>query len=348
MKIEIGESLVYSFLRHQKKCLVTQLNWKTSGNWEVPEETSEKISQEFERINQHPDFSNIFRSSLDQTIKQAEIDVLGINGDGDLYAYEVAFHENGLQYGGADQTRDRVIKKLLRGMLTLMRYFPGRRYTIALCSPAVNPATDNTIKEYFEILSRDFAREDIVFKYYANAVFYEEIVKSTLGVISSEADSSELFARSAKLLELSRSRAQIQPHIEAPPPVRQAAFEDDETFAGRVVNINGVEVPLSKPDNKSFQDYVKLVMHLLLDKHLLSHDQLEKLKDREYSRDTFLLQFPLLRDMADGYQDDLGHGRYWSREIFDNQYYVCSQWWRENHPEHMRAIREWLMSLGGE
>jgi len=34
MKIEIGESIVYSWLKHIKKCKIIQLNWKVSINWE--------------------------------------------------------------------------------------------------------------------------------------------------------------------------------------------------------------------------------------------------------------------------------------------------------------------------
>ena len=31
MKIEIGESLCYSYLRHVKRCWLVQSNWKVSG-----------------------------------------------------------------------------------------------------------------------------------------------------------------------------------------------------------------------------------------------------------------------------------------------------------------------------
>ena len=33
MKIEIGESLMYSWLRHNKLCELAQTNWKASENW---------------------------------------------------------------------------------------------------------------------------------------------------------------------------------------------------------------------------------------------------------------------------------------------------------------------------
>jgi len=79
MKIEIGESLVYSYLRHEKNCLITQTNWKPSGNWNIPKEILDNAIYEFDKINKHHSFSEIFNSDLRQTIKQAEIDVLGID-----------------------------------------------------------------------------------------------------------------------------------------------------------------------------------------------------------------------------------------------------------------------------
>ncbi len=35
MKIEVGESLCYSYLRHVKQCPIVQTNWKASENLEV-------------------------------------------------------------------------------------------------------------------------------------------------------------------------------------------------------------------------------------------------------------------------------------------------------------------------
>ena len=53
MKIEIGESLIYSFLRHVKKCLITQTNWKPSGHWYASDEVRAKVEHKFKKINNH-------------------------------------------------------------------------------------------------------------------------------------------------------------------------------------------------------------------------------------------------------------------------------------------------------
>ena len=42
MKIEIGESLTYSYLKHIEGCRIVQTNWKTSGNWVTTEFEKDK------------------------------------------------------------------------------------------------------------------------------------------------------------------------------------------------------------------------------------------------------------------------------------------------------------------
>jgi len=49
MKIEMGESLFYSWLRHVKECQIVQTNWTTSQKWILlHEEELQKIMTETE------------------------------------------------------------------------------------------------------------------------------------------------------------------------------------------------------------------------------------------------------------------------------------------------------------
>ena len=77
MKIEMAESLILSWLKHAKECKVVQLNWKPSDSWNLYNE--QEADNLLTIIEQHfPVFKN---SKPDQLIKQAEIDVLGLNID---------------------------------------------------------------------------------------------------------------------------------------------------------------------------------------------------------------------------------------------------------------------------
>jgi hypothetical protein len=197
MKIEIGESLILSYLKHIKKCVFYQTNWKTSSNWDVETEDTNKAQCIYNTIINHPEFRDIFKkSTLDQLIQQSEIDVLGMDSNNVIYAVDIAFHEAGLNYGDKIETKDRVFKKLLRSYLVLLTYFPNKKYELLFCSPKVNPTTENLIYDYFKILEDNFVDENVVFKYISNEKFNNEILKPTIEKSINDSDTNELFIRS--------------------------------------------------------------------------------------------------------------------------------------------------------
>lgn len=202
MKIEMGESLLRAYFKDVKECLITQTNWKVSENWKADESDSAQLQDIYEKIRSDGNFADAFKTELAQTLRQAEVDVIGIDADGKLYLAEVAFHEAGLNYGSKTETKDRVIKKLLRAWLAAMKFFPGHRYEIIFASPKVNPATDEIIREYFDILSERFESPDAHFAYYANDSFRDEILLPTYEKSRAESDTSDLFIRSVRLLDL--------------------------------------------------------------------------------------------------------------------------------------------------
>ena len=110
MKIEMGESLMISWLRHKQQCRNVQLNWKASPKWDL--KNKDEAVTLFEKMNK--EFC-VFEGKFDQTIKQAEIDVLGIAYEDTAlkyYAVDIAYHEQGLQYGTKDENSKRISKKI--------------------------------------------------------------------------------------------------------------------------------------------------------------------------------------------------------------------------------------------
>jgi hypothetical protein len=105
VKIEIGESLLRSWLRHVKGCQLAELNWKPSSSWEKHEDLQSLMEQArafFLNSLNIDIFKKITVAS--QLIKQAEIDVLGVKLGMDgriqaIYGIDVAYHEAGLNYG---------------------------------------------------------------------------------------------------------------------------------------------------------------------------------------------------------------------------------------------------------
>ena len=203
MKIEIGESLALSYLKHVKKCVIYQTNWKASNRWSITDEENLKVI--FEAVRKSEEFRDISKKSeFDQFLRQAEIDALGIDQAGKVYAIDIAFHEQGLSYGSTDkENAARVTKKLVRSYLAMRGYFPGRECEIIFASPKVGPTRDIAIDKAVENLChilQDVNREK--FKYITNDAFRDDILKETLRVTKDDADTNELFLRSYKLLRL--------------------------------------------------------------------------------------------------------------------------------------------------
>lgn len=192
-----------SYLKHVKNCVVYQTNWKSSSRWKKCNE--EKLATIFEKISGAETFRGILKKSkLDQFLKQAEIDAIGIDQTGKIYAIDIAYHEEGLRYGSTDEeAAARVTKKLVRSYLAMRGYFPGREYEIIFASPKVGPTRDIVIDKAVESLCRrlgDVNREK--FKYITNDAFRDDILRETLRVTKDDADTNELFLRSYKLLRL--------------------------------------------------------------------------------------------------------------------------------------------------
>ena len=203
MKIEIGESLMLSYFKHIKKCILYQTNWKSSTNWNINENSYDKVSLVYNKIIKHLEFSEIFKQSkLDQLIKQSEIDVIGWDGNDKIYVADIAFHEAGLRYGSNIESKNKIFKKLLRSYLILLAYFPNKEYELIFASPKVNPATEGIINGYFKILNENFSEENVTFKYISNDSFQEEIVIPTIEKTKTDADTNELFLRAIKLSNL--------------------------------------------------------------------------------------------------------------------------------------------------
>jgi hypothetical protein len=202
MKIEIGESLMLSYLKHVKKCIFYQTNWKVSSNWSVNQNTFDKVLSTYTSIIKNPEFSDIFKSELNQLIKQSEIDVIGIDSNNKIYTADIAFHENGLNYGSKIETKNRVFKKLFRSYLTLLAYFPDRKYELIFASPKVHNATEQIILDYFTVLNTNFSNENVTFKYVSNEKFRDEIIVPTIDKTKEDSDTNELFIRAIKLSNL--------------------------------------------------------------------------------------------------------------------------------------------------
>ena len=327
MKIEIGESLACSYLRHVERCWLVQANWKAPEHWgrRLTDAELEALFEEMKSLFD-PD-GVVFKKTKNaaQFLKQGEIDVVGVDQQGGVHAMEVAFHEAGLNYGSKAETVNRVLKKMLRTLLILRACHPPQTpLYIYFLSPKVNPAVQRPLEEKFAALRQEYPH--IGWSLLTNADFAESVVKPTLENASDVADSSELFLRSAKLLETAGYRL-------APP-------------GSPIPTPRDTPGPAPGPD-VGVQPLVKSLMQTLLvaDPALLSEAEKRDLQDNEYCKSSLGLQignFALIRRIEEGRIIN-GHGRYWADRY--GGFYVCSQWWKQHHHANAQSLLAWVEDL---
>ena len=334
MKIEIGESLGCSYLRHVKQCWLVQANWKTSEHW-TRHKTLADLEAMFLDIKQKFDKDgDVFKQTNDaaQFLKQGEIDIVGMDQKGGIHAMEIAFHEAGLNYGGG--VDGRVLKKLLRTLMILRAYHPSSSIvSIYFVSPKVNPGVQKPLESMFGTLRAEYP--DVAWHLLTNANFTERMLKPTLQMSSTVADTSELFVRAAKLLELAEilpPRQLQQTNHARPEPRSTHAFENSSTRS------TGAE---------KLQPLVQDLMNTLLVRFPSLLDEREKrnLMDRDYCKRFVGLQIsnlPLLRRVENGTVVS-GRPRYYRNPY--GEFFVCSQWWKDRHTDNARSLLRYVTKI---
>ena len=209
MKIEMAESLFYSWLRHAKGCQMVQTNWKVSPSWTISNEFV--IEQMFNELKDYfmktYNYKVFNKNSLSQFIKQGECDVLGINvncGVNQYYAVDVAFHSDGLNYGSYEKTIYKVISKCIRTAFCLYGFFEASEAEIVFASPKINPRELTGIIPLIQFINDYFTKKGFSYKFRLiyGSDFELNVINPILIASDNVADTNELFIRSYQMLKL--------------------------------------------------------------------------------------------------------------------------------------------------
>ena len=338
MKIEIGESLCYSYLRHVKGCWLVQTNWKASDHW-TKQITNAELEAMFQQMRRRFETDgSVFKKTagVGQFMQQAEIDVIGIDQAGSTHARDVAFHENGLNYGGG--VANRVLKKMLRAYILLAAYKPlGSKLQIYFVSPKVYKRVQADLESTFANLSEQYPETE--WHLITNDDCHTQIVIPTLERADSVADTAELFVRASKLLNLSGA------YTEQPQPSRTQL---DRGSRG-VRNPPDESVrPITPAPESTLQPLVRDLMRTLLEESpsLLDDASLRNLMDSEYCKNQLALKIgnhALLRERQQGRKVS-DHDRYWAH-LYAGKFYVCNDWWKSNHAHNANSLLRFLNEL---
>jgi len=341
MKIEMGESLLLSWLRHIKECQLVQTNWKASAKWEL------KNKEVLEQLMQ--DSSNIFKSKygydlykgnsgIAQLLAQAEIDVIGSSfneNDKHIYAIDVAFHEAGLNYGSREETVSRVIKKCIRTAMCIYGYYGFSDGTIIFTSPKINPAVINDIDTCIDDITSVLSDLGLNYKIriIANEDFSDKILEPVLNVLDDVSDTSELFMRSLQMYNLFAGK-KPKTTVEASRSAASRKITPELDYI-EYNGINGLE-------EMKIGVIVRTVLRKMLESGEVTKEEIEKMQTADYSKEVFDIQYPLLIKVSE--TDGRSPKRYYSLpiKIYDENYFLCSEWFEVAANNDRPYLMKWL------
>jgi hypothetical protein len=336
MKVEIAESLIFSWLRHVQGCAVVQMNWKPSPSWTVSNE--DRLREDFEGIRRFASESvgvPIFKKcDFAQFVRQTEIDVLGLRLSADpaamqVFAVDSAFHEGGLLYVSSDETVGRVLKKLIRATLAIEAYLSVGEATIAFATPKMAEPIRSAIEGHLanlEAVIADRASAGFVprFRIIANSDFVGEILQPVLDQANRVADTSELFLRAHQLRALCDR------------PVRQQ---------------RSTQMPAKRADRgEGIGAHVRATMTELATSGRLTPEVVSELSSADYSKMQFNLSLPFLKrvdpaaDLRSQRRDHNNWDRYWKEPLVvgGTEFLMFSQWYEDKR----KTFDQWVRDLG--
>lgn len=335
MKIEMGESLFYSWLRHVKECQIVQTNWKVSPQWFLS--NAEELERLMKIIDSHYSQKygySIFKknSSLYQLLQQGECDVLGVSiqlNEIKYYAVDVAFHEAGLNYGNHDITVMKVLEKCARTAFCLHGYMSTNEAEIIFASPKINPSVLFNIEPCIEGMNTLFSENgyDYNFRVIANEEYNDLVLKPILLASDGVADTSELFLRSYQMYKMfsgeTRSRTSRARRVAQKATIDEADYTEADAYK---------ELKIGQLAQK--------VLGPMLSDGYATEEEVAAMQTPEYSKQHFDLQYPLLVEE----NSDFEHVRYYTKPIFirGKSYRMCSQWYEVSSNNDRPYLLKWI------
>lgn len=331
MKIDIAESLLASWLRHEKKCQLVQTNWK-APSWQIPETKAEVLMDVFSKIIKHfNDTHNIkIFKNIDQIsslFKQMECDTVGAKWNDDetvsLHIGDIAYHAKGLYYSDVTKTRScefKVVAKILVSILAVYAYWNVKKVEVFFVSPKVQKKRENKILEIIDKLNVSESLKGLKFdeiKVYIafNDKFKQEISRPIHELVNrGYTNTNELYLRSVQLYS-----------------------ENVDAFGSKISQKEQKDTQEEEKIGAIVQEKLRPLLKTIKDAQMI-----ENLCDGEWCKKTFKLNFPLLVSTADE-QAVKKHHRYYVEpvECMGKQYRITSQWYKW----HRISLENWLNSI---
>lgn len=336
MKIEMGESLFYSWLKHVKNCRIVQTNWKSSTAWNICniDKLDQMYKEASDKFNEWLIKNNSNENKVSTFMRQAEIDVVGQSSDDNkIYAVDVAFHSETCNYSNGRTNEDVISKKIIRAAFCLYGYFNVTEGHIVFATPKFGETslikTLGRIKEIKSFLKNHKLNFDI--ECICNKDFYDKIMKPTLEKCKNNSDTAELFMRSCTLYEMLQKYNE-EFNVKAKQTAKVKKKAPKTTSCKLKTNTDKSVLKIG--------EIVKIYIFSVLEEGKITGYELQKLQDKEYSKQIFDINYPLLSKV----RIINGQPRYYANRILINneEYYICQEWFDKSR----QKLVSWLKDHG--
>lgn len=345
MKIEIGESLIYSWLRHVKECQIVQSNWKASPKWVFNHNAEiETMLNELDVYFSTQYGYKVFKKnvSLSQIIQQGECDVLGINVLDDensngvaynYYAVDVAYHQKRLQYGTKYETTLKIIAKCIRTIFSLYGFFGAKSGEIIFASPKVGNNVYSLANPLFDYLNDYFTSKGFSFniRFIYNESFEEKIIKPVVLVSKDVADTNELFMRSYQLADMfSNEDKEDDEKKKTKKSLKTLSKSSSKTSSKAPTSTTTIY------DELRVGQIARTILKDVLKTKKLTDIAVINLQDKSYCRDILGVTVPVLVEEGNAFD----RGRYYASpvEIESKKFYVTNDW----YDRHRDKLIDWI------
>ena len=207
MTHEMGESLMYSWLRHVKGCQIAQTNWKASPTWDMRYfmEAQDLYSRFLEEARTQGLVEDECKISFKQSLYQTEIDVIGLNKTSANHNGKI--HSDGLHYNknGKNNSTGKVISKLIKNAVAVYAIWGNIEAEILFVTPVISNTLNLSIQTAITNLNHLAKNYDLKFqfRFVAGDDFKLRIIDPVYIMSQGVNDASEMFLRAQKLLDIS-------------------------------------------------------------------------------------------------------------------------------------------------
>ncbi|MGG3471483.1 hypothetical protein ABES02_28960 [Neobacillus pocheonensis] len=309
-------SSIVSWLMEIKKCQITQLNWKVSTrSWKLHNEDTieEVLTSAKDFFNERFNFK-LFKdtASLIPFLHQGKINIIGLDIRSgtvtNMYGIITSLDADVSKYGSTTDKIEHILNELIRTAMLIHGYYDLSNGTIVFATPSINSSINGQLTDAVRVLNEIFKIYGFQFNFtvYINEEFTEHVLNSVA----------------------IRSKMKRVP-------------------AMGTKDLVGLKKNQKKDTNEHLRIgiLVRNEMGKLAKNNQLANEMVQNLLDERYSKETFGINFPVLKKVVEdkplGEQTTVnGLRRYWNMSYIINgeKYKICHSWSELQRPKFLNWL----------